>query len=42
MLLAAVALAGLGATRARTAAALALVAGFPLLLGSVVLTRFDL
>ena len=42
VLLAAVALAGLGASRARTAAALALVAGFPLLLGSVVLTRFDL
>ena len=42
VLLAAVALAGLRASRARTAAALALVAGFPLLLGSVVLTRFDL
>ena len=42
VLLAAVALAGLGASRARTASALALVAGFPLLLGSVVLTRFDL
>jgi len=42
VLLAAVALAGLGASRARTAAALALCAGFPLLLGSVVLTRFDL
>lgn len=42
VLLAAVALAGLGASRARTAAALGLVAGFPLLLGSVVLTRFDL
>ena len=42
VLLAAVTLAGLGASRARTAAALALVAGFPLLLGSVVLTRFDL
>ena len=42
VLLAAVALAGLGASRARTAASLALVAGFPLLLGSVVLTRFDL
>ena len=39
---AAVALAGLGASRARTAAALGLVALFPLLLGSVVLTRFDL
>ena len=35
-------LAALGASRARIAAALALVAGFPLLLGSVVLTRFDL
>lgn len=42
VLLAAVALAGLDASRGRTAAALALVAGFPLLLGSVVLTRFDL
>ncbi len=42
VLLAAVTLAGLRASRARTAAALALVAGFPLLLGSVVLTRFDL
>ena len=42
VLLAAVSLAGLGASRVRTAAALALVAGFPLLLGSVVLTRFDL
>jgi len=42
VLFAAVALAGLGASRARTAAALALVAAFPLLLGSVVLTRFDL
>ena len=42
VLLAAVALAGLRASRRRTAAALALVAGFPLLLGSVVLTRFDL
>jgi hypothetical protein len=42
VLLAGVALAGLGASRARTAATLALVAGFPLLLGSVVLTRFDL
>ena len=42
VLFAAVALAGLRASRARTAAALALVAGFPLLLGSVVLTRFDL
>ncbi len=42
VLLAAVALAGLAASRARTAAALALAVGFPLLLGSVVLTRFDL
>jgi hypothetical protein len=42
VLLAAVALAGLRASRARTATALALAAGFPLLLGSVVLTRFDL
>jgi hypothetical protein len=42
VLLAAATLAGLRASRARTAAALALVAGFPLLLGSVVLTRFDL
>jgi uncharacterized membrane protein len=42
VLLAGVALAGLRASRARTAAALALVACFPLLLGSVVLTRFDL
>ena len=42
VLLAAFALAGLGASRTRTAAALALVAAFPLLLGSVVLTRFDL
>ena len=42
VLLAAVALAGLGASRTRTAAALALLAVFPLLLGSVVLTRFDL
>ena len=42
VLLAAVMLAGLRASRRRTAAALALVAGFPLLLGSVVLTRFDL
>jgi glycosyl transferase family 87 len=42
VLLAAVSLAGLRASRRRTAAALALVAGFPLLLGSVVLTRFDL
>jgi len=42
VLFAAVALAGLRATRARTAGALALMAGFPLLLGSVVLTRYDL
>jgi hypothetical protein len=42
VLLCAVALAGLGATRLRTVAALAVVATFPLLLGSVVLTRFDL
>ncbi len=40
--LTAVTLRGLGASRARTAAALGLVALFPLLLGSVVLTRFDL
>lgn len=38
----AVALRGLGASRVRTVLALALVGGFPLLLGSVVLTRFDL
>jgi hypothetical protein len=42
VLLAAVVLRGLGASRARTLGALALVAAFPLLLGSVVLTRFDL
>ena len=42
VLLTAVALRGVGASRERTVAALALVAGFPLLLGSVVLTRFDL
>jgi hypothetical protein len=42
VLLTALALAGLRASRARTAAALALVACCPLLLGSVVLTRFDL
>ena len=42
VLLAAVTLRGLRASRRRTAAALALVAVFPLLLGSVVLTRFDL
>ena len=40
--LAAVVLAGIGATRAHVAGALALAGGFPLLLGSVVLTRFDL
>ena len=42
VVLTAVALRGLGASRARSVAALGLVAGFPLLLGSVVLTRFDL
>jgi uncharacterized membrane protein len=42
VLLTAVALRGLGASRERTVAVLALVGGFPLLLGSVVLTRFDL
>ena len=42
VLLAAVTLRGLGATRERTVGALALIAAFPLLLGSVVLTRFDL
>lgn len=42
LLLTAVSLAGLRASRRRTLVALALVAGFPLLLGSVVLTRFDL
>ena len=42
VLLAGVVLAGLRASRARTAAALAAVALFPLLLGNVVLTRFDL
>ena len=41
-LLAAVTLRGLGASRRATVGALALVAAFPLLLGSVVLTRFDL
>ena len=41
VLLAGVVLAGLRASRARTAAALAAVALFPLLLGNVVLTRFD-
>lgn len=42
MLLTAVTLAGLRASRRRALLALVLVAGFPLLLGSVVLTRFDL
>jgi hypothetical protein len=42
LLLTAVALAGLRATRFRTLAVLALIACFPLLLGSVALTRFDL
>ena len=42
VLLTAVALAGLRSSPVRTAAALALVACFPLLLGSVLLTRFDL
>ncbi len=42
VLLTAVSLRGLGASRERTVGALALVAAFPLLLGSVVLTRFDL
>jgi uncharacterized membrane protein len=42
VLLVAVCLRGLDASRARTVAALAFVAAFPLLLGSVVLTRFDL
>ena len=42
ILLVAVCLRGLDASRARTVAALAFVAAFPLLLGSVVLTRFDL
>lgn len=40
--LVAVTLRGVRASRARTVAALGLVATFPLLLGSVVLTRFDL
>ena len=40
--LVAVTLGGLDASRTRTVAALGLVATFPLLLGSVVLTRFDL
>ena len=42
VLLTGVALAGLRATRSRTLFVLAFVACFPLLLGSVVLTRFDL
>jgi hypothetical protein len=42
VLLTGVSLSGLRATRPRTVAALALVACFPLVLGSVVLTRFDL
>ncbi|HET9508856.1 MAG TPA: glycosyltransferase family 87 protein [Gaiellaceae bacterium] len=42
VLLSGVVLAGLRASRARTAAALAAIALFPLLLGNVVLTRFDL
>jgi glycosyl transferase family 87 len=42
VLLTGVALAGLRASPGRTAAALGFVACFPLLLGSVVLTRFDL
>jgi hypothetical protein len=42
VLLTAVALAGFRATRPRIVAVLALTACFPLLLGSVVLTRFDL
>ena len=42
VLLAAVTLRGVGATRARTVGALGLVGAFPLLLGSVMLTRFDL
>ena len=42
VLLTAVSLRGLEASRARTVGALAFVASFPLLLGSVVLTRFDL
>jgi hypothetical protein len=42
VLLTGVALAGLRATRPRTVFVLALAAAFPLLLGSVVLTRFDL
>jgi hypothetical protein len=42
VLLAGVVLAGLRASKARTVAALAAIALFPLLLGNVVLTRFDL
>ncbi len=42
VVLVAVTLYGLRSSRARMLAALALAAGFPLLLGSVVLTRFDL
>ena len=42
VLLGGVVLAGLRASKARTAAALAAIALFPLLLGNVVLTRFDL
>jgi Glycosyltransferase family 87 len=42
VLLAAVTLRGLRASKVRTVGALALIASFPLLLGSVVLTRFDL
>jgi hypothetical protein len=42
VLLVATCLRGLGASRLRTVAALGFVAAFPLLLGSVVLTRFDL
>jgi len=42
VLFAGVVLAGLRASKARTAAALAAIALFPLLLGNVVLTRFDL
>ena len=42
VLLAAVLLAGLNATRVRVVAALGAVALFPLLLGNVILTRFDL
>ena len=42
VLLAAVTLRGLEASKRRTVGALAFIAAFPLLLGSVVLTRFDL